>query len=351
MAGRPLELALLGATGAVGRTLVQALEESDLEVASLRLLASERSAGTEMEFRGDGLRVAAVRAGSFAGCDIAFFAAGATPARTWLPEARAAGARVIDLSPAFREDPGVPLVLADLGTWRSPGAARDEGASGTVPTLVACPSASSAQLALVLAPLRAAAGLERVGVVTLEAVSGAGQGAVEELEAELRAMLAFQEPPPPSALPHRIAFNAVPQVGVFREDGATDEERRTETELRRMLGDASLRVSATAVRIPLFHAHTQLVNLRTVRELAPEAARASLREAPGVKVLDSPAELVYPMPMLAVNDDAVLVGRIRRDPSQDRALDLVIVGDNLRRGAALNAIAIARPLAEALRSA
>jgi aspartate-semialdehyde dehydrogenase len=346
MAGPALELALLGATGAVGRAIVEALEASDLEISRLWLLASERSAGEEVEFRGEPLRVEAVKEGAFAGCDIAFFAAGEAAARRWAPEARAADARVIDLSPAFREDPAVPLVVAGLGTGAPAGAGAAEQLSAPV---VACPAPASAQLALALAPLRAAAGLERVAVVTLTAVSGGGKQAILELEAELRAMLAFQEPPPSTVLPHRVAFNAVPQVGPFVEGGATDEERRTAAELRRLLGEPGLPVSASAVWIPLFHGHTQLVNVRTARPLSPEAAREALKAAPGLKVLDSPGEGIYPMPMLTVNDDAVLVGRVRADPSQERGLDLVVVGDNLRRGAALNAVAIASRIAARLR--
>jgi aspartate-semialdehyde dehydrogenase len=340
MAGPPLELALLGATGAVGRALVEALEESDFEVARLWLLASERSAGEELEFRGEPLRVEAVKQGAFEGCDVAFFAAGEAAARRWAPEARAAGAQVVDLSPAFREDPAVPLVVAGLaGGSEEPLTA----------SLVACPSPAAAQLALALAPLRAAAGLERVTAVTLTAVSGAGKEAVAEMEAELRAMLAFQEPPQSTALPHRVAFNAVPQVGPFVEGGATDEERRMVSELRRLLREPDLPVSATAVFVPVFHGHTQLVNVRTARPLAVEAAREALKAAPGLKLLDAPADGVYPMPMLAVNDDAVLVGRVRADPSQERGLDLAVVGDNLRRGAALNAVAAARRIAARLR--
>jgi aspartate-semialdehyde dehydrogenase len=356
MAGPPLELALLGATGAVGRAIVEALEESDLEGARLWLLASERSAGEEVEFRGEPLRVEVVKEGAFAGCDLAFFAAGEAAARRWAPEARAAGARVVDLSPAFREDPGVPLVVAGLAPPHLAGPAIGrvgEPAADTVEPLsaplVACPSPASAQLALALAPLRAAAGLERVAVVTLAAVSGAGKEAVAELEAELRAMLAFQEPPASTALPHRVAFNAVPQVGPFAEGGATDEERRTTSELRRLLGEPELPVSAAAAWIPVFHGHTQLVNVRTARPLSPDAAREALKAVPALKVLDAPGEGIYPMPMLAVNDDAVLVGRVRADPSQERGLDLVVVGDNLRRGAALNAIAVARQIASRLR--
>ncbi len=339
MAPRPLHVAVLGATGAVGRALLQALEESELPLRSLRLLASDRSAGAEVEFRGEGERVEPVGEGSFAGCDLALFAAGAAAARRWIPAARAAGAAAVDLSPAFCDDPQVPLAVAEL----SAGALDAVGPGG----LVACPGAPAAQLALALAPVSAAAGLERVAVVSLEAVSAGGQKGVEELEAELRAMLSFQEPPPPSVLPHRVAFNAVPQVGAFAAGGASDEEQRTVAELRRLLGHAGLPVSVTALSVPVFYGHTHVVSVRTTRPLSPEAAREALKAAPSVKLLDAPGEGIYPMPMLAVTDDAVLVGRVRADASQERGLELVVAGDNLRR-AAVNAVAVARRLAERL---
>ena len=332
---RPLNLAILGATGAVGRALVQALEEGDLPVASLRLLCSERSAGAELDFRGEIMRAEAVTPRAWEGCDLAFFAAGATAARAWAGPARAAGCMVVDLSPAFRADPEVPLVVPEI----------DPRVAGG---LVAIPGPAALQLALVLAPLHAAVGVERAVVASYEAVSGAGQRGVAELEAEMRAMLAFQEPPPPTALPHRIAFNLVPQVGAFGEDGVSEEERGVVAEVRRLLAPSPPRLTVTAVRVPIFYGHAQAVNLRTSRPLPPGEARTLLAAAPGVKVIDDPARGVYPMPMLAVNDDAVLVGRVRADTSQENGLDLFITGDNLRRGGATSALGVARLLAERL---
>ncbi|GEJ55511.1 aspartate-semialdehyde dehydrogenase [Anaeromyxobacter diazotrophicus] len=334
---RPLHLAVLGATGAVGRALVQALEESDLPVASLALLASEHSAGAELDFRDDVLRAAAVGPGAFAGKDLAFFAAGAATSRAHLEAARAAGCAVVDLTPAFRGDAEVPLVLPPLNADALAGFARRG--------VVAVPGPASAQLALALAPLHRAAGVERASSVVLEAVSGAGQKGVSELEAELRAMLSFQEPPPPTALPHRAAFNVVPQVGPFGDDGASEEERAVAADVRRLLG-SSLRVGVTAVRVPVFYGHVQLVSVKLRRALGAAAARELFRQAPGVKLVDAPQEGVYPMPMLAVNDDAVLVGRVRDDPTQEHGLDLVLCGDNLRQGGASTAIELAKLLAE-----
>jgi aspartate-semialdehyde dehydrogenase len=336
MAIRPLTVAVVGATGAAGKALVQALEESDLPVEELRLLATERSAGAELDFRGDLLRVAAAKEGALAGVHLAFLAAGAAASREWAPRARAAGAVAIDLSPAFRAAAEVPLALPEL----NPEALGRVAAGG----LVAVPGPAAAHLALVLAPLHRAAGVERASTVVLEAVSGAGQRGVEELEAELRAMLSLQEPPPPTALPHRVAFNVVPQIGAPGDDGATEEERAVATEVRRLLG-SSVAVTATALRVPVFYGHLQAVSVTTRRKVGAAEARDLLRGAPGVKVLDAPGEGVYPMPMLAVNDDAVLVGRLRE---REDGLDLVLAGDNLRVGGAATAVAAAKLLAERL---
>lgn len=332
----PLHLLVLGATGAVGRALVQALEDADLPLGSLRLLASERSAGTEVEFRGEARPVEALAEGAFQGRDLAFFAAGAGLSLAWAEKARAAGCAVVDLTPAFRADPAVPLALPEV----NPEALAAFSRRG----IVAIPGPGATQLALALAPLHRAVGVERVSVTALEPVSGSGRQGVEELEAEIRAMLAFQEPPPPTALPHRIAFNVVPQVGPFDDAGASEEERGLSAEVRRILG-SSIRVAVTSVRVPIFYGSSQCVNVRLRRKLSAAEARELLRKAPGVKVLDEPGEGVYPMPMLAVNDDAALVGRIRDDASQENGLDLIVAADNLRRGAATTALAVAKLLA------
>ena len=383
MAQRPLHVAVVGATGAVGRALVQALDESDLAIASVALLGSEHGAGSELEVRGASARVEALdepasdhspkvngahsgangaapagmpagpshagvsgagsgsgggRAGrQLAGKDLVFLAAGAAVSRAWAERARAAGSAVIDLSPAFRADPQVPLVLPEVNPDAIGGLARGR--------LVATPGAPATQLALVLAPLHRAAGIERVAVTTLEPASAGGQRGVDELEAELRAMLSFAEPPVPTALPHRLAFNLVPQAGGFDPAGESDDERGLVAEVRRLLG-SSLRLAATHVRVPVFHGVLQVVSLRTRRPLPAAEARTLLRAAPGVKLLDGPGEGIYPMPMLAVNDDAALAGRLRDDPSQENGLQLLVAGDNLRRGAATTALGVARLLVE-----
>lgn len=335
---RPLSIAVLGSTGAVGRTLVEVLAEGELPVASLRPLAGERSAGEELEWQGEPVRAEAVRDGAFRGVDLALLAAPAAVAKAWAPKARAEGALVVDLSPAFRVDPDVPLVVAGV----------NDAALVTPPArgLVAVPGAPAVQLAVALQPLRALLGLQRVQVTTLEAVSAAGQGGVAQLEAELRAMLAFQEPPAPAALAHRAAFNVVPQAGAFGPSGSSEEELGLVVELARVLGPPFFRASATVVRVPVFHGHLSVVNAVTERTAKAADVREALRGAAGVKLLDAPGEAVYPMPMLAVSDDAVLVGRVREDPSVERGVSFLVVGDNLRQGAAVNAVRVAKLLAE-----
>ena len=335
---RPLSIALLGATGAVGRALLDVLSEGELPVASVRALASERTAGEELEFQGDALRVEAVRDGAFRGVDVAFLAAPAAVAKAWAGKVRAEGALAVDLSPAFRVEPDVPLVVAGL----------NESALTAPPPrgLVSVPGAPVVHLATALAPIRAAFGLARVQVTALEAVSAAGQRGVEQLEAELRAMLSFQEPPLASAVAHRAAFNVVPQAGAFGPSGASEEELGLTVELARVLGPPFFRIAATVVRVPVFHGHLHAVSLATERPAKVEDVREALRSAQCVKVLDAPGEGVYPMPMLAVNDDAVLVGRVRADPTVERGLALVVVGDNLRQGAAVNAVRVSKLLAE-----
>lgn len=335
MTARPLKLALVGATGAVGRAVLEDLEAREVPLAELRVFGSERSRDELLEFRGDELEVEAPGDRSFRGCDAVILAAGEAAARRWAPAAWAEGCPAVDVSGAFRGDPSVPLVVAEV----NPEALSGVAARG----VVASPSAAAVVLSLALAPLHRAAGLTRLVVTELHAASGSGRGGVRQLEREVTSLLGGEEPEP-SDLSHRLAFNVVPQVGDFGADGRTSEEAGLETELRRILGAPSLGVSATAVRVPVFYAHTLIVNVAAARPVAVEEARGLLRVSPAVKLVDAPADRVYPMPMLAVNDDAVLVGRLRCDPSAAGQLDLVAVADNLRRGAAGNAVRIAEAL-------
>lgn len=334
---KPLSVAVLGATGLVGRAVLDALGESSLPLSRLKLLASPRSAGTRLEHAGSELPVAGLAEGVFRGVDAAVFCAPAEVAREWAPRAWAEGCAVVDLSPAFRQAADVALVVPEVN-----GAAVDGFRARGV---VAVPGGAAAALAVALAPLHAAAGLERLVVTTLEPAAAAGSRAVQQLEREAGELMNGREPEAGPAMPHRLAFNLVPQVGAFLDDGRTDEEEGLAAELRKVLGAAALRVAATAVRVPVFYGQAALVNVATARALPAAAARELLRRAPGVKVVDAPAERVYPMPMLAVNDDAVLVGRIREDRSQERGLELLVVSDELRRGAATNAVQILERLA------
>jgi aspartate-semialdehyde dehydrogenase len=335
MDSRPFSLALLGATGAVGRAVLEVLEDLDVPVSEVRLLATDRSAGQEIDVRGDPTRVRAVGEGAFDGCEIAILAAGALASRTWAPKARAAGCQVVDASEAFRDDPAVPLVVPEV----NPEAL--DGAAG----LVASPGPMTVALSLALGPLHRAAGLERAVVATYQAASGAGHRGVEALEREAQDLMNGREPTPPERFPHRLAFNLLPFLGGAGEGGASKEEEGLARDTRRLLGLADLALSATAVTVPVFHGHAAAVHAAFARPLSPEAAREALRGAPAVKVVDAPADGIYPMPMLAVNDDAVLVGRLRTDPALPNGLALFLAVDNLRKGGATNLVQLAQALA------
>ncbi len=334
MSARPLKLAVVGATGAVGRAILEELEEREVPLSALRLFGSPRSEERTLELRGDELEVEPLGDRSFRGLDVALFAAPPEVALQWAPKAWAEGCVAVDASAAFRGERDVPLVVVEV----NPGALSGFRARG----IVASPSGPVLPLAIALAPIHQAAGLERVAATVFHSASGSGHGGVRQLEAEVVALLNGEEPEP-SDSSHRMGFNLVPHVGEVLAGGHTRDEVAVGAELRRILALPDLRAGATLVRVPVFYAHGISVNLRTSRKLAPEEARALLREAAGVKVVDTPSERVYPMPMLAVNDGAVLVGRVREDASEEGGLALFVVVDNLRRAAA-NAVGIARAL-------
>lgn len=336
MPSRPFSIALLGATGAAGRAVLEVLEDRDVPLSEVKLLATARSAGQEIDFRGEPHKVQAVAEGVFKGCDLALLCAGAEASRTWAPVARAEGALVVDDSPAFREAAGVQIVVPEVNAE-----AMDLATGG----LVANPGSMAIALSLVLKPLHAAAGLTQVICATYQAVSGAGQRGVEQLEREASDLMNGREPLPPTRIPHRIAFNLVPQVGEVGPDGLSAEEAEVTRETRRLLGLAGLPISCTAVRVPVFYGHAAALHLGFARPLSLDEARAALRGAPAVKVLDQAAEGIFPMPMLAVNDDAVLVGRLRADPALPNGLALFLSIDNLRKGGATNLVQVAELLA------
>ncbi|MDR0965646.1 MAG: aspartate-semialdehyde dehydrogenase [Myxococcales bacterium] len=326
------KVAIVGATGAVGREMMDILEEREFPVRELVPLASSRSAGTRLEFRDEELTVQALSEKALAGCDFALFSAGATVSRQWAPIAAAQGAFVIDNSSAFRREADVPLVVPEVNP--------DSVELAKTRRIVSNPNCSTIQMVVALKPLHDAAMLRRVVVSTYQSVSGRGQSGMAELEKQIGDLMNCRETSP-EAFAHRIAFNLIPQIDDFDATGSTKEELKLVHETRRILGISDLPVSATCVRVPIFIGHSESVNLAFSRPLGPDEARKILASAPGVKVLDDPSQNIYPMPMLAAGDSAVHVGRIRKDESQENGLDLFICADNLRKGAALNAVQIA----------
>ena len=335
---RRVKVAVAGATGAVGREMLKVLEDRDFPVSELLPLASERSEGQKLEFRNEDLTVRRLKPESFEGVDIALFSPGSSVSREFAPYAARAGAVVVDNSSAFRMDADVPLVVPEVNPKAvelavGPGGRR----------IIANPNCSTIQLVVVLKPLHDAAGLDRVVVSTYQSVSGAGQKGIDELEQQSRALFNLAEITP-KKFPHRIAFNLLPEIGPTGSNGYTEEEMKMVNETRKIMGLRDLRVAATCVRVPVFYCHSEAANLTFREDLTPDRAREVLRTAPGVKVLDDMSQHVYPMPLLGAGADDTLVGRIRKDLSQDRALSLFIVSDNLRKGAATNAVQIAELL-------
>ena len=328
-----LTVAIVGATGVVGRTMIQVLSERHFPVGELRLLASGRSAGKTVSADGRTLTVDEATPEAFDGVDIALFSAGTEVSRQLAPEAAARGATVIDNSNAWRMDPAVPLIVSQV----NPGDAEwHEG-------IIANPNCSTMQLVPVLMALRDTVGLERVVVDTYQSVSGTGAEALAELENQIRSHVAG-EAKVASVYPHPIAFNALPEIDVFLENGYTREEWKIVTESRKILHLPDLRVSCTAVRVPVFVSHSEAVHVETSRPITPAEARRAFAAVPGVVVVDDPENHGYPIATQAAGSDEVYVGRVRTDPSVEHGLALWVVSDNLRKGAATNAVEIAESL-------
>jgi len=326
-------VAVAGATGVVGGTVRRILEERDFPVADLRLLASARSAGRRLQFKGAEVEVRELGPGSFDGVDLVFFAAGGSVSTEYAPQAVAAGATVIDKSSVFRQDPGVPLVVPEVNA--------DHLVTHT--GLIATPNCSTIQMVVALKPLYDAAGIERVVVSTYQAVSGSGQAGIAALDAQARQWAAGEQVEQ-QFYPYQIAFNLLPHIDSFLPSGATKEEQKMVDETVKIFADRHLKVTATCVRVPVFGAHSEAVNVQTRTKLSAAEARELLAAAPGIVVVDDPADLRYPMPLPAEGADPVFVGRIREDVTIDNGLDLWVVSDNLRKGAALNAVQIAEEL-------
>jgi aspartate-semialdehyde dehydrogenase len=329
---------VLGATGAVGATILGVLAEREFPASQVVPFASERSVGREIEWNGSLLECQPLSEQTIQGLDVVLSSAGGAVSAEWAPKFVEAGAVVVDNTSYWRMHEDVPLVVAGV----NPDAAA--GHKG----IVANPNCTTMVMMMALAPIHRAVGLERLVVSSYQAVSGTGQRAIEELLAQSRAALAGEEVPPPSIYPHQIAFNVLPQVEVFKDgDDYTTEERKVMAETRKILGfGEEVAISATCARVPVISGHSESVNVRTREDLSPDDCRALLSEAPGVIVVDDPANGKYPLALDAAGRDDVLVGRIRRDPDQERTLNLWIAGDNLRKGAATNAVQVAELLIE-----
>jgi aspartate-semialdehyde dehydrogenase len=328
---RPLTVAVVGATGLVGRTMIKILGERDFPVGELRPLAS-RADGRSIQFGGRDWPVQVTTAGAFEGVDIAIFSAGGGTSKTYAPEAAARGAVVVDNSSQWRMEPGVPLVVAGVN---------DEDAAGHE-GIIANPNCSTMQLMPLFKALRDSVGMERVIVDTYQAVSGSGNKAVVELEEQVRAHVAG-EAPVASVYPHPIAFNVLPHIDVFLENGYTKEEWKVVIETRKILHLPDLPVSCTAVRVPVITSHSEAVHVELTGSMTPDEARELFARVPGVIVRDDPANAVYPLPIEGAGRDEVYVGRIRADASLPwgKGLAFWVVSDNLRKGAATNAVEIA----------
>ena len=338
MNSRSYRVGVLGATGAVGSTILEVLAERDFPVSELVPFASERSRGRRLVFGDAEVECVTLGDDSIAGLDLVISSAGGAVSSEWAPRLVEAGAVVVDNTSFWRMHDDVPLVVTEV----------NPDALDAHRGLVANPNCSTMQMVVALQPIAEEAGIDRLVISTYQSVSGTGQSAIEELRAQSRAILAG-EAPEAAVYPHQIAFNVLPQVETFKDgDDYTTEERKMMAETRKILGrgEDELGISATCARVPVFGAHSESVNVQTREPLSPERCRELLSAAPGLIVVDDPGEGVYPLATEATGRDEVLVGRVRRDPSHERCLNLWIVGDNLRKGAATNAVQIAELLAE-----
>jgi aspartate-semialdehyde dehydrogenase len=328
-------VAIVGATGAVGEQMREVLQERLFPVGELRLLASERSAGQLLEFKDKQIRVEVLREDSFEGIDLALFSAGGAVSAKYAPLAAEAGSVVVDNSSHFRMDPDVPLVVPEVNA--------SEIAQYKNRSIIANPNCSTIQMVVALKPIEDAATIRRVVVSTYQSVSGAGRMAMEELSRQAIALFNGGELEK-RKFPHQIAFNCLPHIDAFLPSGYTKEEMKMVHETRRILGRPDLGVTATTVRVPVFCGHSESVNVETEKKLTADEVRAIMLEAPGVLLCDEPENNVYPMPLDAVGQEFTLVGRIREDESIANGINLWVVADNLRKGAALNAVQIAEIL-------
>jgi aspartate-semialdehyde dehydrogenase len=330
-----MRVAVVGATGAVGSVMLSVMEERRFPADEVVPFATARSAGRRVSHRGHDLVVQELTEDAIGGFDLVLLSAGGGTSGDWAPRFVEAGAVVVDNSSRWRMHDEVPLVVAEVNPETL------DSHRG----IVANPNCSTMQMVVALKPILDAAGIERLVISTYQSVSGTGQRAIEELQEQTRATVELRDLDPPVAYPHPIAFNVLPQAGNFPDgDDHTDEERKLINETRKILGDASIGVSATCARVPVFRGHSEAVNVQTKTPLSATECRRILSEFPGISVLDDPAHGLYPLPTEAEGRDEVFVGRIREDPSHERCLNLWVVSDNLRKGAATNAVQLAELL-------
>ncbi|HDP70585.1 MAG TPA: aspartate-semialdehyde dehydrogenase [Actinobacteria bacterium] len=329
-------VAIVGATGAVGEEMRKVLEQRKFPVKKLKLLASAKSAGRRLTFKRTGVTVEELTKSSFKDINVALFSAGAQISKEYAPHAVRAGAVVIDNSSAFRMKPDVPLVVPEVNpddvSWHK--------------GIIANPNCSTIQMVVALKPLYNRSRIKRVVVSTYQAVSGTGKEAIEELLNQSKSVVLGEKKVELNVYPHQIAFNLLPHIDGFLENGYTKEEMKMVNETRKIMGDDEMGITATCVRVPVLISHSESVNIETEKKITADKAREILKNAPGVEVIDDPENLVYPLPIFAANKDACYIGRIREDESIKNGLNLWIVADNLRKGAALNATQIAEVLLE-----
>jgi aspartate-semialdehyde dehydrogenase len=328
-------VAVAGATGAVGNQMIQCLEERNFPIKDLKLLASARSVGKTLNFNGTPYAVEEMTEQSLAGVDIALFSAGASTSLKFAPAAVKAGAVVVDNSSAYRMEPHIPLVVPEVNPHRIV----------STPGIIANPNCSTIQMVVALKPIHDRAKITRIVVSTYQAVSGTGQKAVVELQGQIKDLLAGKEPET-KVYPYQIAYNCLPHIDVFLDNDYTKEEMKMVHETRKILEDDSIRVAATTVRVPVYYGHSEAVHVETETKITAREVRELLREAPGVVVVDDVAAKQYPMPLMAAGKDEVFVGRIREDISTDKGIVLWVVADNIRKGAATNAVQIAEKVIE-----
>jgi len=334
--GKEYDVAVVGATGAVGETMVSILEQRNFPVRNLYLLASERSAGSKVQFKGHYVTVQDLAKFDFSQAQIGLFSAGGSISADYAPKAGAAGCVVIDNTAHFRYDDDIPLVVPEVNPHAI--------AQYTTRNIIANPNCSTIQMLVALKPIYDAVGIERINVATYQAVSGTGKEAIEELATQTAALLNMKEVTC-EVYPKQIAFNALPHIDVFLDNGYTKEEMKMVWETKKIFEDAAITVNPTAVRIPVFYGHSEAIHIETKEKISADQARTLLEKAPGIEVVDAHEPGGYPTAVTeAAGKDPVYVGRIREDISHPRGLNLWVVADNVRKGAALNSVQIAELL-------